>query len=288
METSTFQKRCMLVRLKTHRLSTTVTDKTLSSQVRSDKGVKSTKGGSWKKRLFTEGYEPIQKLFTKIGKHHKRYTVPFDDDGYAMLRASLYQEYKEGIDILIDELNAEVEKFVAGLDAIIAKDRETLGETFDPADYPSVEEVREKISVEYTFQALPNLDGVEVNSFTISELEKINEERLQKVMHDAAAKPLNDLLDLLAKATTTLGDPDKKFKNSLIGNIKEYVADVQHLNVTDDGDITEAALKIEALLKDVEDVDQLRCNAEYRSKAHHKIMEVADSIKKVGSRKLKV
>lgn len=287
MEASELQKKCMLVRLKTHQLSKTITDKSVSSEVRERKNVATSKGGSWKKRLFAEGYEAIQSIFTRLNKMHRRYTVPFDDEGYSMIRASLYHEYREGMDSLIDELSIEVGKFVDSLDDLIEKDREALGDTFDINDYPSPEEVRDRISVEYTFQALPNLNGVEVNAFTISELEKINKDRLDKVMIEAAGKPLEKMKELCEKIAETLGDPGRKFKNSLVGNLKDFILDINNLNITESAEIEAIAKSVGKTITEIEDMDALRKDKEYRSAAGKKVLELIGEIDHVTARKLK-
>ena len=277
----------MLVRLKKHQLTTTVSDKATSEEVRQMKGV-TKKGGSWKKRLFNEGYEPIKEIFNRVTKHHDRYTSPFDDGGTAMLRASLFEEYKQGLDILKDELDLALTSFINNLDDVIRADRKALGGTFDSSDYPSASDIRDKCTIEYSFQSMPNLDGVEVNSFSMKELEKLNEERLQAVIEEASAKPLRDLTELLGKMAEKLNDPKAIFRNSLIENVKEYLSSVKAVNVTDSPEVNEVAAQVEALVAQIETPDALRNDKDFRSAIGKQAMEAIDRIKKVGGRKLKV
>lgn len=287
MSSEDFKNKTMLVKLEKHQLSTSVTDKATSAEVRERKGV-AQKSGSWHKKLFTSGYEQIRKIMNEVTKYHKAITVPYDDDGFAMLKASLYEEYKETIDGLIEGLSVAVDEFVTNLDAIIESDRKALGDTFDLADYPSGADIRESVCIVYKFQSLPNLNGVQINSFSMKELIEQNESRLKAVMEAATAKPLEQLLDLIGKVQGTLGDPDKIFRNSLVGNMQECLDNIEHLNLTGSPEITKAAGEAKKLLSDIgEDLDALRKDKEFRSEVANKAAIASDRIGKIAAPKLK-
>ena len=283
--TSEITKKIMLVRLKIHQLPTSKTDKSVTREVCSDKGV-ADKMGKWNKRLFSTGYEPIKECCRKIYAYHKSVTTPFDDDGYAMLRASLCDEYIETMKQYTDALAELVSAFVAELDMHIDADRTALGETFNITDYPSAADIREKVTVEYAFQSMPTVGGEGINAFTLKELEKLNEERLQKVLKDAAEKPLLDLAGLIKKWADTLSNPTAVFHDTLVGNVREYMQTIDAVNVTDSEAVKKAAAEINALLATIDDTNALRKDKKFRSETANKALAAFDRIQKTVGRSL--
>jgi len=282
-----FKSKTMLVKLEKHQLSTSCTDKAISAEVRERKGV-SQKSGSWSKKLFATGYEQIRKVMNEVSKYHKAITVPYSDEGFAMIKASLYEDYKEKMDGFVADLDSAVDEFIANLDTIIESDRGALGETFDIGDYPSAADIRDAVYIVYNFRSLPNLNGVQINSFSMAELQEQNEIRLKEVMESATAKPLAQLLDLVTKVKDTLGDPDKIFRNTLVGNLTDCLENIQSLNLTGAPEITKAAAEGKKLLDHIgSDLDALRKNKEFRSDAVNKAAMASDRIHKIAAPKLK-
>lgn len=287
MDTKEFAAKTMLVKLEKHQLSTSITDKATSAEVRERKGV-SKSSGSWRKKLFSTGYEEIRRILNEVTKYHKAITVPYDDDGFAMLKASLYEEYRQKMDGFSAELSAAVDEFCTQLDSIIEADRAALGDTFDLGDYPSEADIRESIHMVYKFQSLPNLNGVQINSFSMKELLEQNEIRMKKVMEEAASKPMEQLLDLIGKVKDTLGDPDKIFRNTLVGNLQECLDNIEHLNITNAPEVSKTAAEAKKLLEAIgTDLDALRKNKEFRSEMANKATATADRIFKIAAPKLK-
>lgn len=287
MDTNEFKNKTMLVKLEKHQLSTSITDKAVSAEVRNRKGV-SKSSGSWKKKLFATGYEDVRKTLNEVNKYHKTITVPYDDDGFAMLKASLYEEYKDRMDAFAIQLDGAVDEFIVNMDTIIESDRGALGDTFDASDYPSEADVRESISVSYKFQSLPNLEGVVINSYSMKELIEQNEERLKAVMESAASKPVELIVDLVEKIKSTLGDPDKIFRNTLVGNLTEALEGAENLNLTGSSDVSDAIAEAKKLLGVIgEDLDALRKDKEFRSDVANQAATASDRISKIAAPKLK-
>jgi len=138
-------------------------------------------------------------------------------------------------DGVADDLAARFDELLAQA----AQDRNAL---FDRSDYPvDAEHFRRQFLVEV--RTLP-VAGPNVLIDMCEEEAEILREDMAREAGEAREALLERIAEPLMKAVFTLGDKDKIFRDSLIGNIKAIAELAPHLNITGDTDIDDVAREI--------------------------------------------
>ena len=153
-----------------------------------------------------------------------------------------------------------VQAFVAKYDEILANERAALKENFHLADYDSPQEILNRVRMDYAYVTF----GIPENlpeAIRQREAEKQGQRLTESI--DAMQNLLrSEMAKLVKHAAETLSgtkDDGKKrtFKNSLIGNIRDFMATFQDRNITDDAEMERIIAQANQLLDGV-DPDDLR------------------------------
>ena len=162
----------------------------------------------------------------------------------------------------------------------IAKNNsEGLGRLFDPADYPSEEEVRSKFGFRLVFSPVPESGDfrLDVPHRELQELKKEYDENFTSRLGEAMREPWDRLHTLLTGMSEKLkeGDEDKKkrYHDTLITNAEDLCSLLTHLNVTKDPDLERARKMLEASLQGA-DIDTLKESPEAREGMKSKVDQI--------------
>ena len=221
----------------------------------------------------SEDLEAIQKWATAFRTWVYTSTLPWDDSGARIGRVDRHMDFMAEAGDKMRQGDDLVEKFVAGYDAAVAKAQFQLSSMFDPADYPSAEEVRRKFRFALDVSTLPNvedfrvIEGVEQDE--VDRLVELGKNSVEQRIAAAMAEAHQRLYEVVAKMATTLqayGDKTiKKFNDTLVGNIAALVEVMPALNLT--GDPKLAAMCDAAAMLAQYDLADLRKNDEVRAAA---------------------
>lgn len=167
----------------------------------------------------------------------------------------------ERVDAKLAEDRAEweslIEAFFKKLPTIIEADREKLGELFDPRDYPNPARLRNTFVWETRYLSFS----------TPGKLKEINAALFKREADKAAAdlkSAVEDIKALLRVEMKGLVDhmldrltPDtdgkrKVFRDTLVGNLSDFLGVVDLRNVTGDSELQALAAKAKALLDGVD------------------------------------
>jgi hypothetical protein len=227
-------------------------DKNVSAEIDAQKQT-TTRAGNYHKKLFAD--EPT---FDAIGKYagnartrHYFITMPWSDSGVRLLTTSLFFDYEKEMTAYQQEFYRLVDSALNDWDNMIARSKVKLGTLFDPADYPSKEDIRDKYRFSIRYSPVP-----EVGDFRV----QIGNDA-QQVLKESYAKAYSDNLELAYKDVWTRthealknmsskldGEKKQIFRDTLVSNVTEMVALLDKFNVTDDPKMKQAKVKIENAL----------------------------------------
>ncbi len=146
--------------------------------------------------------------------------------------------------------------------------KKILGKMFHAEDYPNVNELQDKFS--FTLVALPMPDvadwRVDIPAKELDALRKAAGGALDELQKAAVMDLWARVQDVVEHVVERLKKSDSKFKNSLIGNVKEIVELLPKLNITADAKLTEIQKALEQKLCKL-NPDELREDDGMRSKA---------------------
>jgi hypothetical protein len=251
-----------------------------------------------RKRLLAGADEKLQRIHKAIdaarGKHYEM-TLPWTTTGVQdigrrsggrLLPNTLFFEYTKAMAEAKAEMLAALDEFVPAYPTLVEQARKQLGKRFDITEYPNAESIRQHFDLSFDFMPIPQGDDfkglpkMQCDALA-NAIQRKTEKMVENAMHDLWLR----FHDAVSKMQERLSSPDKKFHHTLVGNIRDIVKLMGHLNVTNDANVD--ALRMEAQNKlCVHDVDVLRDNPTIRMEvaAHAAdILAKMDKVAKGGS-----
>lgn len=167
---------------------------------------------------------------------YSRTTPSFFREGFQLVKL-------EGIGTIeekLSEAQKELESLVANLCLVypgqVEEAREILGNQFNADDYPSAEELKEFFSISWNWIAFTVPEGLPL------ELRQKEEDKLKRQFADAGEQITSALragfLELISHATARLtsepGAKPKIIRETMIGNIKDFIETFNQRNLMDD------------------------------------------------------
>lgn len=248
------QEKALLVKLKIRQWDGFKKDKRVAEDV--DVRFKTAgKAGNYNKRLLDPSVlKPLNKITSKLRVEHNRVTTPFAYDGVSVLAKELFFDYRNMFTGFKTSFINETENFLTQYPIHKANRASELGDMFDPADYPSVEQLRSKFEMSVKFFPVPASDHF------IVDMEKQYMDELRDGLMDeladtqrASVQSLYDRVSaLLMHMHERLSDPQNVFRDTLVENIQQMVEVLPAMNMFDDPVLCEVH---ERLQKDVLIVD---------------------------------
>jgi len=209
-------------------------------------------------QLFDPSNPMLKKIVSLRGlmrNLHGSSTGPWDDEGFRIIRADAFGDYKEKQDDLITQFNAAVDELCKNRDDIVHDAQIKLGALFDPKDYPTGEELRARYSAELIAEIIPNRkdprldmdkDRQEKIVEEAQEAERAKIARNREHIIDTIVEELTHMRDALNRSGTK-EDGDVRagaFRNSLVPRMQKLAATLPALNITNDPKITKIAQEI--------------------------------------------
>jgi hypothetical protein len=181
-------------------------------------------------------------------------------------------DYKAVLGDFQKQFSQAAEEFYAQYDDLVSAAAFTLGDLFNPNDYPSVEDIRSKNSFKYVFSPVPDVGDfrVDIPNEYREELQKISDERVSHAMKDIWER-LHDCLKHMSEKLA--GEEKQIFRDSLVDNAVELCSVLSKLNVANDQKLEEARQKLEKALVGI-DAKELRKSAGTRKDVKARVDEI--------------
>lgn len=272
-------EKAMLVDLKISVWTARRFDKTATSDVHTKNNAADDAGRYNKLLVPKSALSGITKRVTAIRTFHYKHTMPWDDRGYRILASAMYFEYTASIQALIEDFNRAVDEFCINYPSYIDGAQLVLGRLWKEEDYPHVSDIRGKFGVKVDINPMPNGEDFRVNLSDEAALaiKKDIEARKQEYVEKAMSDLWNRLHDVVQKMAVTLKDPDREFKKSLLGNIRDLVKILPDMNIAGDPQLEDMTREIESTLLDVEPTD-LRVDLKTRAEKADMAQKVLDKM----------
>jgi hypothetical protein len=261
-------------------LTNTRQDKAITAEVFQTKKLKG-KAGKWIKTKIPDSFLTGVRNAANAGRDEVYLlTVPWIR-GHRFLRLSRRPEFLEKMVKVRERFQKEVQKFIDAWPQAIAEARVMHGETFDENDYPKATSLAAEFDMTVDWIAVPTQDQfVEtVMGSAHAELEAqflaAEERRHKAVINDV----WNRLAEPIQKLADTLASPEKVFRDTIIGNVRDMVALAPDLNIADNPTLTKAIQEIDTKLSTL-DPEGIRSSAVLRRAAVSVATDIVDRYKR--------
>jgi len=220
--------------------------------------------GRYNKLLIAaENLKAIQKIAGSIRTYHYFNTLPWGDNGDRILPTANYFQYVTEMGRMKREFETQVIEFIGQYPALKADAVNRLKNMFNEADYPSPGAIQDKFNVRFSFMPVTDAEDLRVN-ISDDEINRIRGE-IQGEITGRVQNSITELIvrvkDAVSHMAESLGDQNKIFRDSLVGNVCSLIEVVPLLNFTNDSHVNDLVNMIRPLCVNPED---LRNNAEFR------------------------
>lgn len=242
--------RALLVQLSVSQWTARKYDKKATKEVADANGT-TTAAGRYNKSLLpmNDLLDNIHKKTTHIRQRYYDNTLPWGIDGTQMLPTSNYLQFMSDFRKERDEWNILVRNFVDHYDTLKEDAKRILGGLYDPADYPSAVDIRQKFHMDMAVFPVPSADfRVSIASDELSRIQQDVERRVAEAQTNAMKDVWQRLFDRVKHMAEKLADPKAIFRDSMVENAREICALLPRLNFTDDPNLEALRQQVEASL----------------------------------------
>lgn len=259
-DTMDLRRFAQLVTLNTKRWHAKVKDRKASKNAADATGAVA-EAFETRKRLLVGADELLSVIHRAIDaartKHYEM-TLPWTTTGLTdegrrtgarLLPNSLFFEYTAAMAACKREMDEAVAKFVPEYPELIKKAQIKLGNSFNIAEYPNESSIAKHFDLSFDFQPIPvgkDFDGLPKQQLEslAKHLNKSTRTMMENAMQDVWVR----LREAIERMAERLSSPDKAFHHTLVGNLRDTVRLVHHLNFTKDKRVEEVRLFAETKL----------------------------------------
>ena len=234
--------------------------------------------GQFKKNLMagTSARKEIADYAASCRLWHNMRTLPWADKGARLLPTSLFLDYKDEANIRKAQFARMVEDFMQAYPSLVQTAHSYLGTLFDPADYPSADEVRSKFGMRLVFSPVPEAGDfrLDLPKQDMEDMAKNYEGAFNDRLADAMRTPWEQLHKMLTAMSSKLIEPEdednRRWHDTFISNAQDMCGMLTHLNLTKDPKLEAARLALESTLVGV-DMDDIKEDGDVRAEMKDKL-----------------
>ena len=276
----TLNERAMLVRLSISRPTTTKRDANAEAHIQAaldDKGLRVNT------TLFREHTSPVRQLLnavTAVYQYHKTNTLPYQDRGARLLPVDHYEQYRDAMRKLIDEVDTSRRSVMPDYALHVANDMTLRGARASLADYPTAEEFEAALSLKIIPSPLPDTSHFlfDVHPDDLAAMNEAATRAADAVRADLLARMKAPLLSLIDKLAVPAGEPGAIFRDTKVTNVADAAALVKTLAMGDPEIIKAADDILAATAVIAANPHTLRESPEIRESSRAKLAAVAKSM----------
>jgi hypothetical protein len=278
--------KAVLVRLTIRIFPNTRQDAEITEEVRLKKSL-GIGAGKWVKHVFPdEAFADIREKGGEARRRHYDLTLPWEE-GYRLLPAGAHTAYEKDMEAFKTDFLAQVDAFRKDYPDWVKKSKAMHNGTFNPDLYPEWLVMKKHFEFGAEFSPVPKSShfitgGIAKGAIDDmrEDLERRNAERVEAAVSDT----WNRLFTPVQKIAEKLAGKETIFRDSLIENVKEVVALIPSLNLTNDTDLVRIAKEIEEKFAAL-DPEVLRENLDARKEASKAAKALVAQFGKIGKRR---
>jgi len=207
--------------------------------------------------------KPIEQIRGAARNYLSYKSLPFPVTGLVFVPKDMIGVIDERLEGLRLEFVERTNVFISHYNTFIATAQEKLNGLYNPVDYPS--DISGRFGFRWKYITLGTPGQSQLLSAEVYEREKRKFEQTMFEFRETAVDTLRfSFSEMVERITERLSGKKKVFRDSLIGNIQEFLADFDALNITDDTELSAQVKRCKAIMSGV-NPDMLRGNDAFRS-----------------------
>lgn len=262
-------------------------DKRATSQVIAHNHARKGAANVSKKLIKSNAHDDMTKLVAQIRGFHRDQTVPWGDLGDRLVSNQTLIDYRNNMAQLEDEFWDLSEQILAEYPQAVAQAQLQLGDMFNEAEYPSVEQLRRKFKFALTFEAVPDVGDfrVDIGNQAAEEMreqyKQVLESRINSVKQDLAERLAEPLQRMSKGLDYAEGEKPTGFRDTLVDNVLSIVELMRTCNLSNDARLTEVQQQLKRTLTGVTP-DGLRRDPHLRAKTKQDVDTIIKNLPSLG------
>lgn len=216
--------------------------------------------------------KPIEKVRNEAKQYIYGKTIPFPISGIMFIPKDLISIVDAKLKEYQSEFDLAVEEFAQNYEIFINNARERLGSLFNISEYPR--DIRKYFGFSWRFLTMDTPGQIGLLPAEVYEREKQKfVQTINAFQENAVATLRTSFAEMIDHVVERLSGEKKVFRDTLIGNVREFIEDFKALNITDDAAMTELTNRCRFILDGISPQD-LRDDEGLRTHVVRKITEV--------------
>lgn len=212
-------------------------DREVSRKVADQHGARQG-AGRYNKKLLQQAakLDAIRTLAGQIRTHVYKITLPWSDEGYRILPASLYFQLAGQMKEFERQFYTAVDEFLAEYPVYIEQVRPALSALFRPEDYPDAQQIRNKFEIRLDILPIPNGEDFRV-ALSDEQRARISREidaQVRASLEKGTRELWMRLRKLVEHMVARLQEPEGRLYASVVDNIVDLIEVMPDLNLTND------------------------------------------------------
>jgi len=230
-----------------------------------------------KKLIRSTKLEMIQQVSNQLRIYHRNNSLPWSDNGDRIISNEGYFQYITEIGQLKFRFNQLVDEFTKEYADLKDQAKRSLNTLYREQDYPHEHEIKDKFGIKVSFMPIAEADDlrVQMSDDMISSMKKQITSEIEERIQNAIESLLERIRKAVSHMAETLADPDKKFHDTLVGNVQELMETAPILNFVNDKHVNEVVKMLQSLIVDPE---ALRYDMPFREDIAKKAKSILENI----------
>ncbi len=278
---SKLNNKALLVQLTIRQATMRKRDKKATQDIAVSNNAEVTSGNYNKALLpMAQPLDDIKKLTTQIRQMFYDNTLPWGIEGTMILPSKNYLSFMEMYRKAKSQWLVLVDKFIKDYPRLIRNAEISLGNLYDPNDYPDTHDLRSRFDMNIMVMPVP-ADDFRV-SIPDNELAQVRADvgaQVESATTKAMGEAWQRLYDRVKHISDKLHDPKSIFRDTLIDNTKDICDVLKRLNINDDENLERLRAEVEQSFTKLHP-ESLRNDPHLRTQ---KSNEASDIIKRMGA-----
>ena len=220
--------------------------------------------------------KPIEKIRNEAKSYVYAKTIPFPIAGIMFIPKDLITQVDTKLKEYQAEFDLAVEAFAENYETFIENAKGNLSDLFNAAEYPH--HIQEHFGFSWRFLIMDTPGQVGLLPAEVYEREKQKFiQTINEFQSNAIATLRASFAEMVDHIVDRLSDNKKIFRDSLIGNISDFINDFKALNITDDAELAGLTDRCKKILDGIDPQD-IRDDEGLRGHVARKIAEVQQSL----------
>lgn len=232
------------------------------------------------KRLMPEAVKVLRRAIDRARADFRKMTLPWFDDGSRMLPVTKYLDFVQTMASHENAVEHELRNFLHSYRLRIAERQIKMSTAFNPDDYPSEEQIRQKFKFKVLVLPMPDIADFRIN-MAEDDIESIKTD-LKAELEEAQAKATRELWGKLYKIVKhiheRMSDPDAIFKKNILENAFTLTVDLKGMDVTENAELEQCRIDVQNRLC-LYDAETLRENPTARQSVADQAERILNKIK---------